>query len=167
MSSTTSVQPSSLGSRSGRNTAWLITLIFCLIALVTSGYLSWTTLTGTQIVCIEGGVMDCAKVESSIYSRFMGVPVAYLGFITYASILALLLLEKRVRLVREYGMLAILGLALFGFLFHSYLTFVSITRLGAICPWCVLTNFSMGVILVATLMRVVKKFVLVSDEVEP
>jgi uncharacterized membrane protein len=166
MSSTTSVQPSSLGSRSGRNTAWLITLIFCLIALFTSGYLSITTLTGTGAVCIEGSFLDCSKVESSIYSRFMGVPVAYLGFITYATILTLLLLERRVKFVREYGMLAILGLALFGFLFHSYLTFVSITRLGAICPWCVATNVSMGVILVATLTRVVKKYVLVGDGAE-
>ena len=30
------------------------------------------------------------------------------------------------------------------------------------CPWCVVTNFSMFVILIATLTRVIQKFVLVS-----
>lgn len=144
----------------GRNWLWLVSVIFCVIALLTSGYLSWTTLTGTEAICIEGEFLDCSKVEGSIYSKLLGVPVAYLGFVTYAVILALLLLEKRQAFVREYGVLAILGLSLFGFLFHSYLTYISITRLDAICPWCVLTNFSMLIILIATLTRVVKKFVL-------
>ncbi len=160
MNSTASIEPAAPPKRS-RFTLWGVTLTFCLVALFTSGYLSWTTLTGTEAVCIEGQYLDCSKVEGSIYSKLLGVPVAYLGFISYAAILALLLLEKRSSLVREYGMLAILGIALFGFLFHSYLTYISITRLEAICPWCVLTNFSMGVILVATIIRVVKKYVLV------
>ncbi len=162
MSSSASIEPTAQPKRN-RITLWGVTMVFCIIALFTSGYLSWATLTGTEAVCIEGDFMDCSKVEGSIYSKFVGVPVAYLGFISYAAILALLLLEKRVAFVREYGTLLILGIALFGFLFHSYLTYISITRLEAICPWCVLTNFSMLVILIATFTRVVKKFVLVDD----
>lgn len=159
MSSASSMERAAQPTR-GRNWLWLVTVLFCILALLISGYLSWTTLTGTETVCIEGEFLDCSKVESSIYSKLLGVPVAYLGLITYVIILALLLLEKRNALVREYGVLVVFGLSLFGFLFHSYLTYISITRLDAICPWCVLTNFSMLIILIATLTRVVKRFVL-------
>ncbi len=146
-----------------RITLWGITVVFCLIALFTSGYLSWTTMTGTDAVCIEGDLFDCAKVEGSIYSKFMGIPVAYLGFASYAAILGLLLLEKRSTFFREYGALLILGISLFGFLYHTYLTYVSVAFLGSLCPWCVATNISMGVILVATVARVLRKYVFISE----
>lgn len=150
-----------------RITLWGITLTFCIVALFTSGYLSYTTATGTTAVCIEGGAFDCSKVEGSIYSKIAGIPVAYLGLLTYITIFVLLLLEKRFAFFREYGMLMVLGLALFGFMFHSYLTYVSITILGSICPWCLLTNISMFVILIATFARVIRKFVLTSPDAEP
>ncbi|MFN8378498.1 MAG: vitamin K epoxide reductase family protein [Anaerolineae bacterium] len=143
-----------------RITLWGITVTFCLIALFTSGYLSYTTATGTTAVCIEGGAFDCSKVEGSIYSRIAGVPVAYLGLITYITIFVLLLLEKRFKFFRDYGMLLVLGLSLFGFMFHSYLTYVSVTILGSVCPWCLATNLSMFVIMIATFGRVIQKFVL-------
>jgi uncharacterized membrane protein len=88
--------------------------------------------------------------------------VAYLGFAAYVTIFVLLLLEKRSTFLHEYGMLAVLGISLFGFMFHSYLTFVSISILQKVCPWCVITNFSMGVIMIATFARVIRKYVLVS-----
>ena len=147
-----------------RITLWGISVAFCILALFTSGYLSYTTLTGTSAICIEGAMFDCAAVEGSIYSKLLGIPVAYLGFITYVTILVLLLLEKRVKFLGEYGMLAVLGLSLFGFMFHSYLTFVSITILQKICPWCLVTNLSMFVIMIATFARVIRRFVLVNPE---
>lgn len=143
-----------------RITLWGITLAFCIVALFTSGYLSYTTATGTTAICIEGGAFDCSKVEGSIYSRIAGVPVAYLGLLTYLAIFMLLLLEKRFAVFREYGMLIILGLSLFGFMFHSYLTYVSVVILGSLCPWCLVTNLSMFVILIATFARVIRKFIL-------
>jgi uncharacterized membrane protein len=161
---TTTTAPAAPAPSRRRITAWGITLVFCLIALFTSGYLSLVTLTGSKAICVEGSYFDCSTVENSIYSRLAGVPVAYLGFITYATILVILLLEKRFAFFREFGMLIVLGLAVFGFLFHSYLTLMSVTRLGAICPWCVATNISMGVILVATFIRVLRAYVLTTPE---
>lgn len=163
MTSSTTTAPAAPTSRR-RITLWGITLAFCIVALFTSGYLSYTTLTGTTAICIEGGAFDCAAVEGSIYSRIAGIPVAYLGFITYLTILVVLLLEKRVRLVGAYGMLVILGLSLFGFMFHSYLTYVSITILQKVCPWCIVTNLSMFVIMIATFARVIRRFVLINPD---
>ena len=161
---TTATAPAPTPPSRRRITAWGVSLVFCLIALFTSGYLSIVTLTGSKAICVEGSYFDCSTVENSIYSKLAGVPVAYLGFATYATILALLLLEKRYGFFREYAMLIILGLSVFGFLFHCYLTLMSVTRLGAICPWCVVTNFSMGVIMVATLIRVLRAFVFTGPE---
>lgn len=158
MASTSATAPAPASRR--RITLWHITLVFCIVALFTSGYLSYTTATGTTAVCIEGGAFDCAAVEGSIYSKIAGVPVAYLGLLTYLTIFVLLLLEKRVRLIGEYGMLLILGLSLFGFMFHSYLTYVSVSILHKVCMWCLLTNLSMFVIMIATFARVIRKFVL-------
>jgi len=162
MASTSVTAPAPAARR--RITLWGITLAFCIVALFTSGYLSYTTATGTTAVCIEGGAFDCAAVEGSIYSKIAGVPVAYLGLLTYITIFVLLLLEKRFTFFREYGMLLILGLALFGFMFHSYLTFVSISILHKVCLWCLITNLSMFMILIATFARVIRKFVLTNPE---
>jgi hypothetical protein len=70
------------------------------VALIATGYLSYAELTKSSLVCL-GGSNSCDIVTNSAWSRFYGVPVSYLGFAAWIIMGATLLLETRVKVVRE------------------------------------------------------------------
>lgn len=121
-------------------------IVVVVIAMMASGYLSYSKLVNAPMLCVQGGLFNCAVAENSAWSRFMGVPVAYLGFITHVVILTILLLENRVALFRQYGVIMLFGVTLFGFFYHCYLTYIAAFVLRALCPWC-LTAHSMMTLL--------------------
>lgn len=114
-----------------------------LIGVGISGYLTFTHVFNTQIVCATGN--SCDKVNNSTYAYFLGIPVAVLGLAFYAAMLAAIL--GRARLTRQAGEAAAswrgrfdLGLFLFslsGVAFTAYLKAMEIFVIGAICSWCV------------------------------
>lgn len=130
-----------------------ISLVLVVVGLIISGYLSYTHLANTSIVCVESSAFDCDTVNSSIYSKLLGIPVAYLGFGADLLLLAVLLLERRVGFLRSYGVMIAFGIVLLGFIYHSYLTYVSFTRIGALCPWCLGHHAVMTVLLIVTGVR--------------
>ena len=147
----------------GKNsrTLRIISLVVLVIALFVTGYLAYTKATNTQVACLEGANISCDSVSSSIYAYFprgTGIPVAYLGFLTWLVIAALLLLENRVGFLREYGAVLLLGIAVFGFLFHSYLTYTSIVFVGAMCPWCIGAHVLMTILLIVQGIRTYRQF---------
>ena len=133
-----------------------VSLVLTVIALLITGYLSYTKLTNTELLCVESSAISCDSVNSSAYAYFprgSGVPVAYLGFASWVAIGAILLLETQVGFLRDYGVMLVFGLALFGFIFHSYLTYTSITYVGALCPWCLAAHAIMTLLLIVTGVR--------------
>lgn len=147
----------------GKNsrTLRIISLVVLAIALFVTGYLAYTKATNTQVACLEGANISCDSVSSSIYAYFprgTGVPVAYLGFLTWVVIAVLMLLESRIGFLREYGAVLLLGIAVFGFLFHSYLTYTSIVFVGAICPWCIGAHVLMTILLIVQGIRTYRQF---------
>ncbi len=130
-----------------------VSLVLVVIGLFISGYLSYTHLTDTNIVCVESSVINCETVNGSIYGKLLGIPVAYLGFATDIFLLAILLLEPRVPVLQSYGVLIVFGVVLLGFIYHSFLTYVSFTRIGALCPWCLSHHAIMTILLVITSIR--------------
>jgi uncharacterized membrane protein len=96
-------------------------------------YLTAVHYAGEPIVCSSIG--DCELVNSSKYSKLAGVPVALLGGLAYVALLALVA-GAWVR--REGLMLAgAWAVALGGFAFSMYLTYVELWVLDAICIYCV------------------------------
>jgi uncharacterized membrane protein len=94
-----------------------------------AGYLAVVHYSGGTPVCTAGG--GCAVVQSSSYAELAGVPVATLGVLGYLAVLASLLRDgERARAVTAF-------LALAGFGFSAWLTYVSHTEIGALCAWCV------------------------------
>ena len=94
-----------------------------------SGYLAVVHYAGGAPACaISHG---CATVQQSSYAELAGVPVALLGLAGYAAILVSLARDG------EAARTATALLALVGFGFSCWLTFVEIARLDAICIWCV------------------------------
>jgi uncharacterized membrane protein len=73
----------------------------------------------------------CATVQQSDYAELAGIPVALLGLGGYVAILASLARDG------EAWRTATAFLALAGFGFSAWLTYVEIVKIEAICIWCV------------------------------
>lgn len=129
-----------------------LSLALSAIGLLNAAYLSWTKLVNTNIYCGPGS-SACDAVSNSIYGQILGIPVAYLGFISYLAILALLLLENRSEFLQSNGPIAVFGLALVGTLFSGYLQYASIFLLQEVCPYCVVNALVMLTLLIVSILR--------------
>lgn len=116
-------------------------LALALAGLGVAAYLTYVHYAGVHPVCTAG--QSCLKVQTSQWSRLGGVPVALIGLVGYAAILATLLLPEG-----EEARLATLGLTLVGFGFSAYLTFRELFSIHAICEWCVASAVIMTVLLI-------------------
>jgi uncharacterized membrane protein len=97
--------------------------------LAIAAYLTVVHYAGAEPVC--GVAHGCATVQQSEYAQLGGVPVALIGLVGYVAILASLLRDG------EAWRTATAFLALGGFGFSAWLTYVEVVRLEAICVWCV------------------------------
>jgi uncharacterized membrane protein len=87
------------------------------------------------LACGSGG---CETVQTSEWSRFLGVEVALIGLVGYMLLFGAGLLALRPALARERWPAALLaGLATGGVLFTLYLTYLELFVIHAICRWCV------------------------------
>jgi uncharacterized membrane protein len=106
----------------------LATAALAVMGLAVAGYLTYVHYADVAPVCSGGG---CEKVQSSSYAELAGVPVALIGLIGYVAILGSLTLPG------ERGLLLGALLALVGFGFSLYLTYLELFEIDAICQWCV------------------------------
>jgi uncharacterized membrane protein len=110
-----------------------------LLGLAISIYLTWVHYAGIEPVCT--GISDCERVQTSGYAELVGIPVAVLGIVGYAAILASLTLRVEVT-----ALLAYLAVA-----FSAYLTWAELFRIEAICQWCVASALaSLAIAVLAT-----------------
>ena len=102
------------------------------IALVGLGIAAYLTIVhyagGSPVCAIAHG---CETVQHSSYAKLGGVPVALLGLLGYVGILVTLARDD------EPARTATAFLALLGFGFSAWLTYVEVAKLEAICIWCV------------------------------
>jgi uncharacterized membrane protein len=105
-------------------------LLLTLTGLGVAGYLTYVHYAGIKPACTAGE--SCTKVQTSVYSELLGVPVALLGLITYITILGLLLGPEN-----EMSRFATVGVSTIGFGFSAYLTYRELFSIHAICEWCV------------------------------
>ncbi len=131
-----------------------LSLLLLVIALVVTGYLSYEHFMQSSVVCVGGSAaFDCDAVNNSIYSQFMGIYVGYLGLAADIFMFAVLLLEPRIALLRSYGVIIVFAVALLGWLYHDFLTYVSITRIQKLCIWCLTEHTLMTLLLIVTAVR--------------
>jgi uncharacterized membrane protein len=135
-----------------------LTILIEAINLFVNGYLTYTKATNTAVTCVESSAFNCDAVTNSIYSTILGIPVAYLGLALHIIVFLLLVFEKRIPFLRDYGVLLIFGISLFGFAFHCYLTFASVMWIRALCIWCLTAHTLTGLSLITTSIRVYRQF---------
>ena len=115
-----------------------------LVGFAISAYLTWVHYAGVEPVCT--GISDCERVQNSEYAELVGIPVALIGMVGYAALLASL--RARVELT---ALLAYLAVA-----FSAYLTWAELIRIEAICQWCVASALTTVAIAVLATMRALR-----------
>lgn len=137
--------PAGVGIGLGRPDApTLIAWLLVVVGLGVAGYLTYVHYEGIAPVCTTGG---CARVQASEYSELLGIPVALLGLIGYVSIGASLLLRG------DFGRVTTFFLALVGFMFSAYLTYLELFVIDAICQWCVASAVLMTLLFAVSVWR--------------
>ena len=104
---------------------------------------------GGAPVCLAGG-HGCQTVADSHYSHLLGVNVSIFGIAGYVLLLASALVPG------DTGRFAGLLLALAGFGFSAYLTYLELFVIDAICQWCVASAVVMTPLLVTNAVRAVR-----------
>jgi uncharacterized membrane protein len=118
-----------------------------MVGLAIAVYLTAVHYTGGTPVCaIAHG---CAVVQQSADAELAGVPVALLGAGGYATILLTLVRDG------EAARTATAFLALVGFGFSAWLTWVEVAELRAVCIWCVGSALCMTLLAALSAARLV------------
>ncbi len=101
--------------------------------------------------CNVNSTLDCASVNASEYSEFLGIPVALLGVIGYGFMALAAWLKSRN--LTDKGLAWFLrAVVLGGFLFSLYLTGIEAFVLHAWCLLCVASQLIMLAIAVVTFL---------------
>ena len=101
-----------------------------------SSYLAYTHWADASIAC--GGVGNCNFVNNSRYAELAGMPVALLGALNYAAMIATAVVWLWLRPPGlAWPVMVFWGLSVGGTLYSAYLTYVELFVLEAICIYCV------------------------------
>ncbi|MDQ6816306.1 MAG: vitamin K epoxide reductase family protein [Actinomycetota bacterium] len=123
-----------------------VMIALAVIGLGVAGYLTFIHYAGINPACTAG--QSCIKVQTSVWSKVAGIPVALLGLLGYVGILASLLAPDR-----EETRVATLGLTLVGFGFSAYLTYRELFSIHAICEWCAASAVIMTILFGCSIAR--------------
>jgi len=101
---------------------------------------------GGSPVCIAGG-KGCQTVAESSYSHLLGINIAVFGIVGYVALLACALLRG------DGPRMAGFALALTGFGYSVYLTYLELFKIDAICQWCVASAVLMTLLFLVNTTR--------------
>jgi uncharacterized membrane protein len=95
---------------------------------------------------------SCETVNTSKWSRFLGLPVAAWGLLFYLDVFAVALVGTMRRFEFEPAISFVLvGEAAVGVLFSAWLTYLELGVIHAICIWCVTSAVIVTVIFLVSL----------------
>jgi len=103
-----------------------------------------------ELSCSVG---SCETVNSSKWATFLGMPVAAWGVAWYVGMLILAVVSTGERFAESATVSTVLLMvALSGFAFSAYLTYLELFRIHAICQWCVISAIIVTIILIVTFL---------------
>lgn len=103
---------------------------------------------GGSPVCVAGG-HGCATVAKSSYSHVAGVNIAIFGIVGYVLLLA------SAFFVNDLARLGGFAVALGGFGYSVFLTYIEIFKIEAICQWCVASAVLMTILFLLNATRLI------------
>ena len=129
------------------------TLVVSIVGLGVAAYLTYEHFTaGTTLACPNTGVVNCAKVTSSEYSKVFGIPVALLGLGFFAG-MTVLSLPPMWRTSSPWPSRLRLAGVLVGVVFVCYLIWAELFQINAICLWCTVVHGLTLVLFALVLVR--------------
>ena len=114
-----------------------------------AAYIAIESAGGGAPVCV-GGDGGCQTVAESSHSHLLGVNIAVFGLVGYL----LLLVAARAR--GDGARMAGFALALVGFGYSFYLTYLELFVIDAICQWCIASALVMTALFVVNATRMVR-----------
>lgn len=121
-------------------------IVIATAGLGVASYLTYVHYSGAPPVCTAGG--SCLKVQTSVYSKLAGVPVALMGLLGYIAILGSLVARDN-----ERTRFATAAFTLGGFSFSCYLTYRELFSIHAICEWCASSAVMMTILMCLAVWR--------------
>ncbi|HEV7163731.1 MAG TPA: vitamin K epoxide reductase family protein [Solirubrobacteraceae bacterium] len=124
----------------------IVLLVIAVLGLALASYLTYIHYEDIKPLCTAGS--SCIKVQSSIYSKLAGVPVALIGLLGYIAIVGSLLIPQG-----ETSRLATMAFTLVGFGFSAYLTYRELFSIHAVCEECATSAVLMTILMVLSVWR--------------
>lgn len=130
---------------------WTLQRLIAFVATLGVGVAIYITIAdsgGGAPVCLSGG-SGCQTVADSSYSHLAGVNVAVLGIVGYLLLLASAFFANDT--ARFGGFVVALG----GFGFSVYLTYIELFKIDAVCEWCVASAVLMTILFLLNATRLI------------
>ena len=104
---------------------------------------------GGSPVCV-GGSHGCETVANSSYSHLLGVNISIFGVLGYVLLLAAAILRG------DWARMGGFVVALVGFGYSVFLTYLELFVIDAVCQWCVFSAILMTVLFAVCAVRMVR-----------
>ena len=133
---------------------WLVplTLTIIVLGIGVSIYLTIAHYAEPKILaCPDTGVINCAKVTTSMYSKILGIPLAVLGLAFFLGMLPFNLPAAWRSTNPWIRRLRLVGSAT-GVLMVFYLVYTELFRLDAICLYCTSVHVLTILLFIATVL---------------
>ena len=96
---------------------------------------------------------SCETVNTSKWSRFLGLPVAAWGLLFYLDVFAVAVLSTFQRFEDERAFsIVLVAESVVGVLFSAWLTYLELGVIHAICIWCVTSAVIVTLILITSVL---------------
>ncbi len=120
-----------------------------LVGIAIATYITIADAGGGAPACVAGG-HGCQTVADSSYADLGGIAVSVIGIGGYVALLAAMLWPG------DPGRFAAAALALVGFGFSIYLTYLELGVIDAVCQWCVASAVVMTALFALSVTRLIR-----------
>jgi uncharacterized membrane protein len=121
--------------------------VLTVLGIALASYLTYIHYAGIKPLCGTNGG-GCEIVQTSQYSKLVGVPVALIGLLGYIAILGSLLVPES-----ETSRLATVAFTVVGFGFSAYLTYRELFSIHHICEYCVSSAVLIAILMCLAIWR--------------
>jgi len=121
---------------------------FAALGVGVAAYIAIAEAGGDAPACLAGGG-GCETVAKSSYSHVAGINIAVFGIVAYVLLLATAFLAND--LARFGGFAVALG----GFGYSVFLTYIEVFKIEAICQWCVASAVLMTTLFFLNAVRLI------------
>jgi uncharacterized membrane protein len=122
-------------------------IVLTTLGLAVASYLTYIHYAGIKPLCGTNGG-GCEIVQTSVYSKLAGVPVALIGLIGYVVIMGSLLVPES-----ETSRFATVAFTVVGFGFSAYLTYRELFSIHHICEYCVSSAVIVTILMCLSIWR--------------